>query len=250
MISTSSLHEVCGELFAEYALAVSAVNASGAMHSMVLMLPEGDDAQFFVLLRVRRDGGPFYSLYPWHAGEVVDIEFDSSASVPDVIVNALTHGVPIPRHGSLLGWGTRGPVIALIAVYAEHTSAHLEPCWTVMPLTSIPEGQWPPFTKERLLGNWFWEHYRAKKIVSLANLISRTQHAVFWVNTSKILGSDCCAVAHDIISPEGHILQRGSYAYYKALRADIPIPPLKELLADPAKVDLAGRFRCSAHSDG
>jgi hypothetical protein len=86
------------------------------------------------------------------------------------------------------------------------------------------------------------EYYQAGTISSLDDLIGGTPGAVFWINTAAILGSDCCAVARDITSPDGHTLRRGRYVYYEALRAGKPVPPLRKLLATADRADLASRF--------
>ena len=65
---------------------------------------------------------------------------------------------------------------------------------------------------------------------------------IFWVNTRAMLGSDCCAVAYDSTSAERDTLKRGCYVYSEVLRAGTQIPSLKELLAEPDKVDLSTRF--------
>jgi hypothetical protein len=248
MIRISSLYEACHELFAEYPLAARALNGSGTIHSMVLMLRDADDARFFMLLHNCGEGRPPFSLYPWRADGVVDIQADGGAA-PEVVADAVTLGVPIPR-GSLFGW-TRGEVVtALVVVYAEYTPASPVPSWGVMPLADIPERQWPPFTDEPLFGHWFWEYYRAGNIIPLGGLIAGTPGTVFWADTKAILGSDCCAVTRDIRGPEGHILRRGRYVYYQALRAGKPVPPLTVLLANIGKTDLAPRFQQSSHSDG
>lgn len=251
MIRTKSLYEACHELFTDYPLAARAVNRSSTIRSMVLLLRDGDDARFFVLVRDSREGRSLYSLCTWRAGGIVDIEADGSAAAPDVVVSAVTRGIPVPRHGSIFGWRWRDAVTALVAVYAEYTPASPEPSWTVMPLAGTPEAQWPPFTGERLFGRWFWDHYRAGSVISLDNLIAGTPDTVFWADTKAILGSDCCAVARDISSPdpEGPALRRGRYVYFEALRADKPVPSLGALLADPGKIDLAPRFQRSVDSD-
>jgi hypothetical protein len=250
MIRTSSLYEACHELFAAYPLAARALNHSGTIRSMVLMLQDGDNAGFFVLSNDCGEGRPSYSLRPWPAGGIVDIEADGSPVVPDVVVKAVTRGVPIPRDGSLFGWTCGDAITALVVVYAEYTSVHPEPGWAVMPRAGISEAQWPPFTGERLFGHWSWEHYRAGSIVSLDSLIAGNPDTVFWTDTTATLGSNCCAVGRDIRSPKGPTLQRGGYVYYQVLRAGKPVPSLGMLLADTSKIDLAPRFRHSGHSDG
>lgn len=61
------------------------------------------------------------------------------AAVPDVVVDAVTHGVPFPQDGSLFGWTHGDGVTALVAVYASYTPASPEPSWAAMPLAGIPE---------------------------------------------------------------------------------------------------------------
>jgi hypothetical protein len=250
MIRTTSLYETCEELFVGYPLAARIVNDSGTIRSMVLMLGDLDDVRFFVLSHDCGQGAPLYSLCPWPAGEIVKIEADGGAPIPDVVTNAVTHGVPLPRHGSLFGCTVRDAITALVVIYTEYEPTRPLPRWTVMPLAGIPEPQWPPFTGKRLFGHWFWEHYRAGSIVSLASLIAETPDTVFWVNTQENLGSDCCAVARDVEGPHGCKLRRGRYVYSEALRSGKPVPSLTALLADTGKTDLAPRFRRSGQRDG
>jgi hypothetical protein len=243
MSGASSLYETCVELFTHYPLATRVVNYKATIHSMVLLVRDGDQSVYFVLSRDCGEGTPFYSVRPWRTGgELVNIEADGGA-VPDWVVSAVTRGVPIPRHGSLFGWRWEDEVTALIAVYAKYGPAFPEPTWALMPRAGIPEVQWPPFTGEHLLGYWFWKHYRAGSVDSLGDLIARTPDAVFWVDTETVLGSDCCVVARDIADHKGHALRRGRYVYYEALLAGKPVPPLDVLLSDPNKTDLAPRFR-------
>ena len=242
MIRANSMYETGHELFTDYPLAARTVNRSGTVRSLVLMVQDGADQGFFVLSQDCRDARPSYSLWPWPAGDIVDIEAETSVDVPDLAVNALTRGVPIPRDGSLFGWTDGDAITALIVIYAEYTPAYPEPGWAVMPLAGTPEAQWPPFTGEPLFGHWSWEHYQGGSIISLDGLIAETPDTVCWVDTKAILGSDCCAVARDISAPEGQVLQRGCYVYFEALRVGKIAPSLNALLADPGKIDLAPRF--------
>lgn len=246
MTDTRPLSEECHGLFTNYPLAARNVNESGTVRSMVLMLPDGDDAGFFVLSRSCVDGKLAYSLWPWPDGDIVDIKAEGCATAPDPAVRAVTRGVPIPRDGSLFGWVCGAVITALIVVYAEYTPAYPEPGWAVMPLAGAPEAQWPPFTGERLLGHWSW----VKSIVSLDALIAEAPDTVCWVDTKAIVGSDCCVVTRDISAPEGHVLQRGRYVYYEALREGKPVPSLSTLLANTGKIDLAPRFQLYRYSNG
>jgi hypothetical protein len=119
-----------------------------------------------------------------------------------------------------------------------------------MPRAGVPEVQWPPFTEERVPGPWFWEHYWARRIISVAGLIAGTPATVFWANTTTTLGTDCCVVAQDIEGSDGYTLRRGIYAYYQVLRVGKPMPSLMVLLADSGKTDLAPNLRRFVDSDG
>lgn len=200
-------------------------------------------APFFVLVQEIREGSPSYSLRPWGAAAVVDIEADDKAAASDVVMVVVTHGVPIPQDGSLFGWAPGDAVTALVAIYARCTPTSPEPSWAAMPLAGTPEMQWPPFAGEHLFGHWFWEYYRAGRVSLLDGLIAGAPDTVYWVDTKAVLGSDSCAVACDITSPAGPTLPCGRYVYYEALREGKRVPSLTELLADSSKIDLAPRFQ-------
>ena len=242
MIRSDSLYEACQDLFAAYPLAAQTASRSGTVRSMVLMLQDGDDSGFFVLSCDERVSKPSYSLWPWPAGHIVNIEAGGSVAASSMAVNAVTRGIPIPRDGSFFGWARGNVIAALIVIYVECSPAYPEPGWAVMPLAGTPEEEWPPFTGGPLSGHWSWEECRAGSVISLDSLIAGTPETVCWVDTKAILGSDCCAVARDIRIPPGHLLRRGCYVYYQALQAGMPAPSLEVLLADPGKIDLAPRF--------
>lgn len=243
MIFTRSPYEACQKLFTDYPLATRIVSRDGTVRSMVLMLQDEDYAGFFVLSGDYRNGKQAYSVWSWPAGDIVAIEVGSEATVLEPATTAVTCGVPIPQDGSLFGW-TYGDVIsALIVVYAEYSDEYPEPGWAVMPLTSASEELWPPFTGEPLFGHWSWNEYKSGNIISLDRVIAATPETVYWVDTKDTLGSDSCAVAHDISPHEGAVLRRGRYVYYEALQAEEHVPSLTELLTSASALDLAPRFR-------
>jgi hypothetical protein len=252
MIRASSVYDVydrCGELFAAYPLAVRNLDRIRSVRSMVLVVPAGESAaaRFFVLARYDGEGGggPRFSVVPWQGdGPPVSIHA-GSRSVPAAVARAVVHGTPMPRHGSLFGWLQGKAVSALIAVYADHAPGYPDPSWAVMPLAGTPHEAWPPFTTEDLPGSWFWEYSRKSRIVSLAGLIAATPGTVFWVDTEKSLGWDCCVVARDITddAAAGYVLPRGCYLYYEGLRPPAATPPVETLLARSGKTDLAPRLR-------
>lgn len=243
MIPTSKVYQACGDLFDAYPLAVVAVEDVPTLHSIVLMLADGDDVSFFVLVRDCGDGRPAYTVIPWQANRPMTMEPDGG-DVPDLAANAVLHGVPMPRDGALFGWTGEGSITALIVVY---TGDALEPSWSVMPLVGIPRAHWPPFTSECLFGPWFWEHHRAGNLTYLDDVIAATPGTCFWVDTHAALGSDCCVVARDVEITEKHLLRRGRYVGAAALRAGTTVPTLAALLAGPGKTDLSARFESPVH---
>lgn len=246
MVCAGHLYEACCELFDDYPLAAD--DFSDAVRSMVLMLRQCDNVGFFILTHDSNEDRPLFLLRPWRTDDSVIIEENGSDAISDVVVSAVTRGIPIPRHGSLFGWRAGDIVTALVAVYADYTPAFPQPSWAVLPLAGIPEAQWPPFTDEPFFGKWFWEHYRTGCIAFLGGLISQIPDTVFWVDTEAILGWGSCVVARDIKSGEGYTLRRGRYVYYRALRMGKSVPRLRTLLASDGRTDLASQFRLCAPS--
>lgn len=247
MIPASQVYRACGALFGTYALAVVAVEGAPTMQSIVLMLADGDDVGFFVLLRDCGETRPAYTVVPWHATGAVPIEPDGG-EVPDVAANAVLRGVPIPQDGSLFGWVRGEPVTALTVICARYTPETPVPTWSVLPRAGAPEAEWPPFTDERLLGHWFWDHHRTGSIIDLGEVIAATPDTVFWVDTYASLGSDCCVVEGDVKTQDRHVLPRGTYVDSATLRAGIVVPTTAELLADADRTDLTPRFGGPAHT--
>jgi hypothetical protein len=247
---SSSLYEKCQELFTGYPLAIRTINQRRTVRSMVLILAEAQGVRSFVLLQDCSEGSPVYSISSWCGCDKVDIEEGDVDGVTKVEVKAITCAVPLPRHGSLFGWRSGDTITALVTFHADCTPTCPEPSWKVMPHVGISHDCWPPFTDEPFLGQWFWSHHRAGRIVSLGGLIAGQPGVVFWTDREEILGRDCCVVAHDITSSNGYSLRMGRYVHYGALRIQGPIPPVNSLLADVGKVDLAPRFQSPEYSDG
>jgi hypothetical protein len=245
MIRTDSAYEACYKLFAEYPLAVTDTDFGGRTRSMVLMLRKDNEIRFFVLSHDCEAHRSSFWLFPWHTNGITGIE--PGGNVPGEAANAVKYGIPIPRDGSLFGWISDKAVTALVTVRARYTPTSRTPSWAAMPLVDIPEAQWPPFTGKRLFGQWFWKHYRAGNLISVADLIAKTCDTVFWVDTRAVLGSDCCAVTRDVVSPDGYTLRQGWYVYYKALRKGKHVPSLAILRANAAITDLAPLFRPHEH---
>jgi hypothetical protein len=236
---SATLQAACSELFACHPQAARPLNNSGTSRSIVLLQAESGNARFFILISQDDGEGPFFSIRRWCIGGAVDLD-DETAPVPGWAVNAVTHGVPLPRDGSLYGWADRGRITAMVAFSTQYTPEVPEPSWSLMPDADLGEENWPPFADERLVGPWLWEHFQAGHLVDLASLVASSENAVFWVDTAEAIGSGSIAVAHDLASPDGWTFPRGRYVYCQHRDG---APSLDDLLADPGKTDLAPRFR-------
>jgi hypothetical protein len=93
MISNDSLYGACRELFACYPHAIRQVSTSGSVVSMVVMLLDCDQAGFFVLSQDSRGDRPSYLLWPWPAGDIVNIAAEAGTIIADVVIDVVHHGV-------------------------------------------------------------------------------------------------------------------------------------------------------------
>ena len=134
---------------------------------MIVMLPDGDDAQFYAVADQECDTGHDFSVWSWPAGEVIDVPSKGGVGVPAGVVDAVTRGTPVPRDGSLFGWLHQGSVSALVVIYSLYSEETPHPSWSVMPMSGAPADQWPPFTRKDLLGNWSWDYLRERALVSV-----------------------------------------------------------------------------------
>jgi len=241
-VRASSLLRMCRALFTDYPLAINPVGRGTTSSSMILALPGDGDVAFFVLSRNRRLSGASYALRPWRAPGISRIQ-PANVTASEVVMNVVSCGVPLPRDGSVFGWRNERAITALVTFNVRYAPEHSEPSWAVMPLTDVPQMQWPPFIGRRILGRWFWEYHKTGTMVWLDRLITQNPRTLYWVDTKALLGWDCCVVAHDIAARDGFTLHRGRYVYYEALRAGKAIPAIDTLLAEPNKIDLAPRFR-------
>ena len=232
MLTTSTLAEAGQALFANYP---QATRHDGGGRVMILLVPDGGDGRYFIL--DDRDALPSITVRRWREKGAASLGDDA----PEWAADAVTRGIPLPRDGSLYGWTDNGRVTALIAFYARWTPEYPLPSWSPMP--DADAADWPPFVGEHLLGPWLWEHYHAGRIVDAGPLIAASPGAVFWTTSVAPLEWGCCAVAHDLASPDGWTLPRGRYVYHGELRAGVAVPSLETLLADPSATDLAPRFQ-------
>jgi hypothetical protein len=228
--TSMSLHDRCAGLFVRYPEAVD-------FSRSIVIATKARGGEFFVLTRL--ESGDFF-IWRWPDGEEATVA-PATESIPSGLADALACGVPLPRNGSLLGWRHGGVITAMITVCTRLESG--TPSWSVMPLAGSPQDRWPPFSRERLLGAWFWDHYRAGRVVDLAPVVAGTYGTVFWVPAEVAPGSGYCIVAaRDVRSRDGWTLPAGRYVYWRPLREGRAVPSLEVMLADPGRADLAPRF--------
>jgi hypothetical protein len=245
---TARLYQDATALFASYPLAVKLFANSHA----VMVLVDGENTYTLHHGSGRKSNPqPFVILFPWDdRGDQLIIGADGNCEIhgdlgPAEATKILARATPFPRDGSLLGWVEHGMVTALVACYADADLNETgRPSLTLMPRCDVPPGQWPPLTADvhSQFGEWFWEHARAGRLVSLASLIASHPGAVIWVENATPLGTSICTVTRDIASPDGYTLPVGHYAYYKALQQGMPNPHLL-VQQGPPGIDLAPRFR-------
>ena len=171
MAHISSHYSNLRELFVDYPLAVR-TDEDGedgeTSCSMVLMVHEGPE--FFVLRLLFRNDRPVYTVGLWPTGDVQEISADGDPPVSNTLANALTHGVPIPRDGSLFGWLHGWCRYRACRRLCPANPEDLVPSWAIMCCSrGAPEWQWPPSREERLFGSWFWKSYRAGEVVCLGD---------------------------------------------------------------------------------
>jgi len=112
--SGAAIFAACRQLFRCHPLAVTQPPAgSGRLATMVL---RHRTAGFFVLTRPRDD---LFVLRSWQdcgGADGVEQEIQHGKPVTDLVRQVIMGCLPVPRHGSLLGWVTSHQVTALLAV--------------------------------------------------------------------------------------------------------------------------------------
>ena len=244
--SGTALFAACSRLFRRYPLAVRLSFAHGGYQSMVLMNRAAGPASFFVLTQAR-DG--LFSIRSWHRHDGVDQEIRPGEPVSRVVQQVITNGMPVPQHGTLLGWVTDRQVTAMLAVHGRQPEtwdvAAPVPEIRVMPMAGTSElPHWPPFTTSPLEDGRLWEYLEWGGIVDIGPLVAQSSGRAFWVPSPDRRGArHGCVVVKDNLPAKEYWLPAGVYLDHWTLREGIQVPPADDLLTLPGVVDLARRPR-------
>lgn len=260
--SGAAVFAACRQLFRCHPLAVTQPPAgSGGLAAMVL---RHRTAGFFVLTRPRDD---LFVLRSWQerGGDSVEEHIQHGKPVTDLVRKVIVGCLPVPRHGSLLGWVTSHQVTALLAVRSmppsmqalnsEDTLGSLHgsavpdapvavrrsagPEVRVLPLEgTTKEWHWPPFTVNPLDDWRFWEHVEWGELVDVMPLVSASPGRAFWVPSpdGRPTGH---VVLTDNIRIDEYWIPKGVYCDHWILREGREPPPAQDLLVSPGAVDLA-----------
>lgn len=237
----------CLELLSRYPLAVTPHGADGRSRSMVLMNRTVGPAGYFVLTQARDD---LFVIRSWTRRGGVNEVIRPEEPVSDLISQAVTASMPVPRDGALLGWVTDSQVTVLLAVHCRPPEAWDAPAPVpeiqVLPMAgTIDLLHWPPFTASPLGDGRLWEYVERGRIVDLAPLVARSAGRAFWVPSADRWSARHeigCVVVTGNLPAEEYWLPAGVYMDHWTLREGIQAPPAGHLLALPGIVDLARRL--------
>jgi hypothetical protein len=236
----------CLRLFRQYPLAVRRHYAEHRFGSMVLMTRDGGVSRFFVLIMEWDD---LFVLRHWDRRDGVRVEIGQDEPVPAEIRQVIETGVPVPRDGALLGWVAGHQVRAVLAAYGRlpepWDDASAVPGVLVMPHTGSPTAEWPPLSSGTLRDGKLWEYLGRGQLADLAPLVSRQAGRVFLVPARNGRDSrDVRGVARIVVTErlcdDGFWLPAGVYADHRTLREGTQVLTVRQLLAAPGVVDLAG----------
>lgn len=241
-VLSTSLFSACSRLFSRYPLAVMLHPGDGGLRSMVVMARAARLTRFFVLTEAADD---LFVIRSWNRHDGVNQAIRPGQSVPGVIGQVITCGMPVPHDGALLGWVTDKQVTVMLAVHCRRPETSTDPAplpeiWA-MPMAGTSELlHWPPFTASPLGNGRLWEYVEWGEIVDVGPRLTRRAGRAFWVPSPDRRGArhGYIVVTADLPDVE-YWLPAGVYADHWTLREGIPAPPAEYLLALPGAVDLA-----------
>jgi hypothetical protein len=234
---------VCERLFRGCPLAVRRHYAEFRYGSMVLVSRATGAAQFSVLIMERDD---LFILRPWDRRDWPRVEIRPGAHVSDHVLRLIRASVPVPRDGVLLGWVSGGQVRAVLLAHGRLAEPWEDssgvPGIAALPLVGSDPARWPPVlpgleVASALDEKWLWEQSDRGQVADLARLVGRQAGCAFWVP-----GTAGGAAGHVVVTERLGTAQcwlpAGVYASYAELAQGIPLPPARQMLAQPGLVDL------------
>ena len=199
-------------------------------------------AGFFVLSQESEDR---FTLRSWHARDGIDEEIRPREPAPDIVCQVVGSGLPVPRHGALLGWVMSKQVTTLLAVHSAppaRSAADVPvpvPEIRVLPLEGTsPQWHWPPFAVSPLDDFRLWEYVEWGEIADLAPLVTLGTGRALWVPSGEGRRTGHIVVT-DNLRDNIFWVPAGVYADHWSLCEGIEPPSAGELLARPGVVDLA-----------
>jgi hypothetical protein len=235
--------EACERLFRGRPLAVRRHYAEFRYGSMVLVGRAAGTARFSVLIMERDD---LFVLRPWDRREWPRVEIRPGGPVSDDALRLIQASVPVPREGVLLGWVSGGQVRAVLLAYGRLPEPWEDPSAVpgiaALPLAGSDPSGWPPVlpgleAASSLDEQWLWEQADHGRVADLARLVGRQAGCAFWV-PGRADGAAGYVVVTERLGTAQCWLPAGVYASYAELAYGIPLPPARELLAQPGLVDL------------
>jgi len=156
----------------------------------------------------------------------------------------ITEGMPVPRHGALLGWVSDRQATAVMTVFHGRPEEQGGPQLRVLALSGSEPLHWPPFSVSPLDDGRLWEYVERGQIVDLAPVIRRSASGAYWVPSQNPVragrGHGCVVVRRPMATDE-YWVPAGVYMDHWMLREQVPAPPASHLVTLPGTVDLGRR---------
>ena len=214
---------------------------AGWRRSIVLWHRGAGGACCYVLTQ---DPGDDFALWTWRPRGATCQRIRPGLPVPATSHQVITEGMPVPRHGALLGWVSDRQATAMMPVFHGHPEEHCAPQLRVLALSGSEPLHWPPFSVSPLDDGRLWEYVDRGQIVDLAPVIGRSESGAYWVpsqNPARAVRGHGCVVVRRPIATDEYWVPAGVYMDHWMLREQVPAPPASHLVSLPGTVALGRR---------
>lgn len=196
-----------------------------------------------------QDPGDQFALWTWpsragHGKSAQGQPISPGLPVPATSHQVITEGMPVPRHGALLGWVSDRQAAAVMTVFHGRPEERGAPQLRVLALSGSQPLHWPPFSASPLDDGRLWEYVERGQIVDLAPVIRRSASGAYWVPSQNPLRAERghgCVVVRRPMATDEYWVPAGVYMDHWMLREQVPAPPASHLVALPGTVDLGRR---------